>query len=253
MNTQQRMSETNRLHNILHNTLASLRVSRRHPPGSKPIDSIDGWDEMQGYPETYGYGNGAPTVGLSWGDIGHGLNLAVNPVAQYHFLQRHLGGGGGQARPPMPRMPPPMPMAPQIPLNQTQAFANQPARLLSYMGIGSLSWVSTDTQTEKPMEAEPQAAFRGRRLVIAQAKSAGAVGVLVTLTSPLNVSGMPQTPAPDSPAPVEMFEAATTYSMLDLQIAVSGTKITLGISVSHIPASGETVSVAAGLYGEWLR
>jgi hypothetical protein len=121
------------------------------------------------------------------------------------------------------------------------------------MGLGSLAWSNSDTQTEKTMEAEPQAAFRGRRLVISQAKSDGAAGILVTVSNPLTVSGMPQTPAPDQAAPVEMFEASTTYSMLDLQVATSATKVTIGISVSAIPASGETVTVAAGLYGEWLR
>jgi hypothetical protein len=121
------------------------------------------------------------------------------------------------------------------------------------MGLGTLSWASTDTLTEKLMTAEPQAAFRGRRLVISQAKTSGAEGIAVTITKPLTVSGMPQTPAPDQAAPVEMFDASTTYSMLDLQIATSATQISLGISVSGIPASGQTVIVTAGLYGEWLR
>jgi len=161
-------------------------------------------------------------------------------------------------RPPM--MPPPpgfgmpgLPGAPTLPSGAYQALQSGPRRLLSYMGLGSLAWASTDTQTEKTMEAEPQAAFRGRRLVISQAKSDGASGILVTVSNPLTVSGMPQTPAPDQSAPVEMFEASTTYSMLDLQIATSATKITLGISVSSIPGTGETIVVAAGLYGEWLR
>jgi hypothetical protein len=205
-----------------------------------PRPSVSGWDEMQGYPDNV-YGE-EDVVGAWYNTVGRAANLAFNPVAQYRALR-------GAVAPSRPSMPPP----PTIPPGAYQALQGGPRRLLSYMGLGSLAWADTDTVTEKTMEAEPQAAFRGRRLVISQAKSSGAAGILVTLSNPLTVSGMPQTPAPDSPAPVEMFEAATTYAMLDLQIATSATKITLGISVSAIPDSGETVTVAAGLYGEWLR
>ena len=236
-------SETMRLRNLLPAlfTAASLpgiaSATRR--------DVVAGWDEMQGYPDGGAYGN--DTVGLSWGDVGKAANLALNPVAQYHALQNYFRGGS-----PAPAAPPRV-GAPQIPAGAYQALQNGPRRLLAYMGLGSLAWASTDTVTEKFMEGEPQAAFRGRRLVISQAKSDGAAGILVTVSRPLTVSGMPQTPAPDQSAPVEMFEASTTYSMLDLQIAQSATKISLGISVSGIPTTGETVVVAAGLYGEWLR
>lgn len=253
MNKQ--MSEVNRLQALLQRILNPMNLPRvvgGSVVKETTVDSIDGWDEMQGYPPGGAYGD--DTIGMSWGDVGHGINMAVNPVAQYHALQRHFRGGGSpgpqaMSQAPMQRMP----SAPTLPASATQAYQRGPAKLLAYMGLGSLSWASTDTLTEKLMSAEPQAAFRGRRLVIAQAKSSGATGILVTVTQPLTVSGMPQTPAPQEPAPVEMFDPATTYSMLDLQIAVSGTQINLGISVSAIPASGQTVVVAAGLYGEWLR
>jgi hypothetical protein len=212
-----------------------------------PAITVAGWDEMQGYPDGGAYGvPGYDTVGLSWGDVGRAANLAFNPVAQYHAIANAVRG-------PAPAQAPRLPGPPVLPPGAYQALQAGPRRLLSYMGLGSLAWSNSDTQTEKTMEAEPQAAFRGRRLVISQAKSDGAAGILVTVSNPLTVSGMPQTPAPDQAAPVEMFEASTTYSMLDLQVATSATKVTIGISVSAIPASGETVTVAAGLYGEWLR
>jgi hypothetical protein len=220
--------------------------------GRRRADEVAGWDEMQGYGD-----GGYDTVGLNWGDIGHGLNLALNPVAQFNALRRAWGGGGGAPAPGMAAPPSALraglPPPPMLPPGAVQALQGGPRRLLSYMGLGTLSWASTDTLTEKLMTAEPQAAFRGRRLVISQAKTSGAEGIAVTITKPLTVSGMPQTPAPDQAAPVEMFDASTTYSMLDLQIATSATQISLGISVSGIPASGQTVIVTAGLYGEWLR
>jgi hypothetical protein len=255
--------QTNALRNLFgprrpRNIIASILDfdSRARATARRDFDlsSVDGWDEMQGYPDvtsTYGYGD--DTVGVNWGQIAHGANLALNPFEQIQYLRGRAGGfgsGGGHpaANPMAARMRPPT-----LPPNAVQAFTSGPRKLLSYMGLGSLAWSSTDTVTEKLMIAEPQAAFRGRRLVIAQAKTAGAAGILVVISDALTVSGMPQTPAPNQPAPVEMFEAATTYSMLDLQIATSATQISLGISVSALPASGETVTVAAGLYGEWLR
>lgn len=231
----------------LHGLLASLFTNAKLPAIRDTfVDQITGYDEMHGYPEG-AYGD--DTIGLSWGDVGHGLNVALNPFEQARWIGRRFGVGGGQG-PAQQRQPI---RAPQLPPSATQAYQRGPSKLLAYMGLGTLKWVSTDTSTEKLLSAEPQAAFRGRRLVCAQAKSTGAVGILVTITQPLTVSGMPQTPAPQQAAPVEMFAADTTYSMLDLQIAVSGTQINLGISVSAIPASSETVVVAAGLYGEWLR
>ena len=246
-------------------------------PGEvRTAGAVEGWDEMQGYPDggAYGYGAygvpGYDTVGVNWGQL---ANNVFNPFQHVQMLNNLVHGrnpfgqgitspmpGGQMVRSPlqapaqyMPPPPPMLPGPPMLPMGAYQALQPGPRRLLSYMGLGSLSWTNSDTETEKPMVAEPQAAFRGRRLVIAQAKSDGATGVLAVVSDPLTVSGMPQTPAPNVDAPVEMFEASTTYSMLDLQIATSATQITLGISVSAIPASGETVNVSAGLYGEWLR
>ncbi len=229
-------------------------------------DAIEGYDEMQGYPDGGAYGTwgvpGYDTVGVNWGQL---ANNVFNPFQHVQMLNNLVHGRNpfGQGITPgygqqtqqrgLVQAPPMLPGPPMIPPGAYQALQSGPRRLLSYMGLGSLSWTNADTETEKPMVAEPQAAFRGRRLVIAQAKSDGATGILAVVSDPLTVSGMPQTPAPNVDAPVEMFEASTTYSMLDLQIATSATQITLGISVSAIPASGETVNVSAGLYGEWLR
>lgn len=212
--------------------LASVR-----PGEVVALDSISGWDEMQGYPD---YGTqGDETVGAWYNPFSWGRSNGPAP----HPM-------------PMPPMGPPqrrLPGAPQLPPGAIQGLQSGPRRLLSYMGLGTLEWLNSDTETEKTMIAEPQAAFRGRRLVIDVAKSDGATAILTTVTSPLNVSGMPQTPAPNVPAPTSMFKAETTYSMLDLQIATSGTQVAMGISVSAIPDSGESVIVSAGLYGEWLR
>jgi hypothetical protein len=233
------------------NETAILRSLLPFAASAARADSVDGWDEMQGYDGAYGY-PGYDTVGINWGNV---ANTVFNPLQHLQMAGRVLQGQNpfGASAPPPPAQRPGLPGPPMIPSGAYQALQSGPRRLLSYMGLGSLSFASTDTVTEKTLSAEPQAAFRGRRLVISQAKSDGAAGILVTVSNPLTVSGMPQTPAPNQDAPVEMFDAATTYSMLDLQIATSATQITLGISVSSLPATGESVVVAAGLYGEWLR
>lgn len=212
----------------------------------REVASIEGYDEMQGYPEyggTNGYDDG--TVGAWYNPFSWGRHAAPPPPPPV----QPFGGMPPWGAPRRPMLP----GAPMLPPGAVQALQSGPRRLLSYMGLGTLEWLNSDTETEKTMIAEPQAAFRGRRLVIDVAKSDGATSILTTITSPLNVSGMPQTPAPNVPAPTSMFAAPTTYSMLDLQIATSGTQVAMGISVSSIPASGESVIVAAGLYGEWLR
>lgn len=242
MHNQRRRSET-----------AVLRSLMLLAPGAvAPAPSVEGWDEMQGYPDGGAYGYpGYDTVGVNWGNV---ANTVFNPIEHMKMLGRVMQGnnpfGGGPA--PAPAARPQLPPPPTLPNGAYQALQGGPRRLLSYMGLGSHVFLP-GAATSFQFEAEPQAAFRGRRLVISQAKSDGAAGILVTVSEPLTVSGMPQTPAPSQDAPVEMFSSDTTYSMLDLQIATSATKITLGLSVSAAPATGETVSVAAGLYGEWLR
>ena len=202
--------------------------------------------------QVYGhsYLSGDDLVGLSLGRL---ANLAFNPIAQTRALGSALSAGagalgraagfGGRGTPPAPALAPGM----------VQAGAGAGGNTIhAYMGLGAVSWTGTDATT-KTMSAEPQSSFIGRRLVIAARYSTGASAVQVTITSPLTVSGMPQTPAPAQAAPIEMFDATATYSALDLQIATSATQITLGLSVSAPPGSGETVNVSAGLYGEWIR
>lgn len=237
MNTQRRKTETQ-----------ILRALTMLPPGGvASADSVEGWDEMQGYPDgAYGY-PGYDTVGVNWGQL---ANQVFNPMEHLRMLGR--AGAAAFSPPAAPAPARGLPPPPTLPHGAYQALQGGPRRLLSYMGLGSFVFTAT-SGTSTQLTAEPQAAFRGRRLVISQAKTDGATGILVTVNEPLTVSGMPQTPAPNQDAPVEMFSSDTTYSMLDLQIATSATQITLGLAVSAAPGTGDSIAVAAGLYGEWLR
>ncbi len=127
-----------------------------------------------------------------------------------------------------------------------------PARIMAYCGLGTVEWVGTDT-LDKTMEVEPQSTFLGERLVITARYSSGATSRLVVINRPLTVGGLPQTPAPDQTAPIEMFQADVTYSRLNLKPAMAGTKISIGFAIDAAPGSGETVILSAGLYGEWVQ
>lgn len=189
-------------------------------------------------------------------DFGKLANLAFNPIAQTRATLGALRAGGsalaraaGVGSSPRAALPPPPTLLPGM----TQAGATTPGNTIhAYMGLGFDSWTGTDA-AEKDFEGEPQTAFIGRRLVIAARYSSGATGAQVTISSPLTVSGMPQTPAPDKRAPIEMFSADTTYSALDLQIATSATKITISLSIDAAVGTSDKVNVALGLYGEWIR
>lgn len=127
-----------------------------------------------------------------------------------------------------------------------------PSRVMSYIGLGSVAWDGADS-ADKFLEVEPQSTFLGERLVITARYSSGATGRLVVINRPLTVGGLPQTPAPDQVAPVEMFQADVTYSRLNLKPAMAGTKISIGFAIDAAPGSGETVTLSAGLYGEWVQ
>ncbi len=127
-----------------------------------------------------------------------------------------------------------------------------PSRVMAYCGLGSVEWSGTD-QVDKTLEVEPQSTFLGERLVITARYSSGATARLVVINRPLTVGGLPQTPAPDQVAPIEMFQADVTYSRLNLKPAMAGTKISIGFAIDAAPGSGETVILSAGLYGEWVQ
>jgi hypothetical protein len=186
-----------------------------------------------------------------------GANLAFNPVAQTRLALNALrgaggavanafgGGGGGGGLPPPPMLNPTMAQAGALHGGNT---------IHAYMGLGAGTFASTGPSGDLPnFSAEPQSAFIGNRLIIAARYTTGAAGLQVTITNPLTVSGMPQTPAPAIAAPIEMFDAQATYSALDLQIATSATQISIGFTVSATPGTGDTVNVSGGLYGQWVR
>jgi hypothetical protein len=167
----------------------------------------------------------------------------MNPGGQQPNSQPGYNGTGGY-------LPAPVPSLGQ---GMTQAHSgHNPRAIVSYMGLGAVSWVGTDA-TIKTLAPEPQAPFIGNRLVIVSKASTGALARQVLISSPLTVSGVPQTPAPNVPAPVEMFAEDATYSALQIQIAAAGTEISISFSIDAAPGGTDFVNLACGMYGYWLR
>jgi hypothetical protein len=197
----------------------------------------------------------------SFGNLGHLLASPFEGVGQM-FGQGTPGAGWIGQHPNQPTMPQPPGAASYLPApvpalgpSMTQAHGNPMSAkaIVSYMGLGTAQWVLGGPLTQT-MTPEPQAPFIGNRMIIVtKASGASAQGIQINITSPLTVSGVPQTPAPNIPAPVEMFAQDATYSALQIQIAAAGTEIAIGFTASANPTGTDLVNLSAGLYGYWLR
>lgn len=194
----------------------------------------------------------------SFQNLGHLVESPFQGIAQAFGANAPSWMGGGQPnasayQPPGAAAYLPAPV-PALGPGMTQAHAGHmnPRAIVSYMGLGTTNWVGADAVV-KTLNPEPQAPFIGNRLVIVQNRSAGAGGRQIVISSPLTVSGVPQTPAPNVPAPVEMFAQDATYSSLQIQIAAAGTAISISFAIDAAPGGTDFVNLSAGMYGYWLR
>ena len=195
----------------------------------------------------------------SLGNLGHLVASPFEGVGQMfglgapgaNFAQTFQGAPMGQPPGAAAYLPAPVPSLGQG-MVQAHAGHMNPRAIVSYMGLGTTNWTGTDAGV-KTLNPEPQAPFIGNRLVLVQNRSAGAVGRQVVISSPLTVSGVPQTPAPNVPAPIEMFAQDATYSSLQIQIAAAGTAISISFAIDAAPGGTDFVNLSAGMYGYWLR
>src|SRR5215831_13184540 len=221
--------------------LANYGHSMWHRPGPNRNDVV-GW--------------GLSNLLAPISDTAQGLgNLLQHPSFANlgHLVEAPFAGigqmfGGAVGAPGMPNagapsyghaLPAPVPA---LGAGMTQAHSGHmnPRAIVSYMGLGAVSWVGADA-AEKTLSPEPQAPFIGNRLVIVRRASTGADARQVLVSAPLTVSGIPQTPAPNVPAPVEMFAENATYSSLQIQIAAAGTEISISFSIDAAPGGTDFV------------
>jgi hypothetical protein len=187
----------------------------------------------------------------SFSNLGNVLASPFHGVEQLFGQGGPVGGGNAMPANYGHNLPAPVPA---LGNGMTQAHSGHmnPRAIVSYMGLGATSWADADAAI-KTLNPEPQAPFIGNRLVIVRRASSGADARQILVSSPLTVSGIPQTPAPNVPAPVEMFAQDATYSALQIQIAAAGTEISISFSIDAAPGSGEFVNLSCGMYGYWLR
>jgi hypothetical protein len=200
----------------------------------------------------------------SWGNAAHLLASPFEGIGNAFGIGNPNAGWIGQhhSNPNQSAMPQPPGAAAYLPApvpslgaGLTQAHGNplSARAIVSYMGLGTAQWVVGSALTQS-LTPEPQAPFVGNRMIIvAKYSGASTAGIQINITSPLTVSGVPQTPAPNVPAPIEMFAQDATYSSLQIQIASAGTAIAIGFTASALPTGTDLVNLSAGLYGYWLR
>lgn len=128
--------------------------------------------------------------------------------------------------------------------------ASRPAKIRSYMGMGSTSWTGTDG-SDKTLVIEPQENFRAERLIIDVSDSAPPAGQ--TVLRRIDVGTMPQSASVEAAMPASAFRPDSTYSGLDLQVAQAGVKLQVLLGRTAAPGGVIVTTASVGFFGEWIR
>lgn len=100
--------------------------------------------------------------------------------------------------------------------------------------------------------ARPQRAFRGERILVSVAKSAGATGVQVVVNPGIFV-GTNLIGADLGDTPIEAFAANAFGVRMMLSQATPGMEIKIPVELRGTLAVGETISVALVIFGRTIR
>lgn len=154
-------------------------------------------------------------------------------------LVRRPGPGAGRRifkRPPLP------------------ARSQQPtqAELRAFLGFGPVTWAVADG-ADKQVIVEPQETFRIERLIVEVSVPATITNAPLILVRRLEIGTLPQSPSVEFGTPAALFRADAVGSMMELQIADAGTKISLTMQISAAPTGTGVVTATMGVYGQWIR
>ncbi len=133
--------------------------------------------------------------------------------------------------------PPLMSPAPGVPQN---------SKLYIPLGLGTFDFTNAAAITTRIFTGQPQKPVRPRRLWIEQAASAGAAGILVSVTD-IKV-GTRSMLAGVEPIPAGQFAPdafATSYSLFDS--AEPGVFVSVSVSLSALPAVGENIVISMSM------
>jgi hypothetical protein len=103
------------------------------------------------------------------------------------------------------------------------------------------------TALTQNLVARPQRPHKGTRLVLDIVRSAAGSGGLITVSS--FFVGQNNQLQSAQPIIAQAFVSDSTYVMLNLDPAVPGIDIVVGITLSAAPGAGETVDVGGALWG----
>jgi hypothetical protein len=165
-------------------------------------------------------------------------------------------GGTGWRATPVNRAIGPVNTGNSVPVYSSPGLPAMPQQgsvslLRSAIGFGVATW-GPAVATDFVLTIEPQETFRGERLVISTA-AAGGTSAGIVVVRRIEIGTLPQSPSVEQPMPAAMFSPDVTYSGLDLQIAKSGTKISITMGITAAPGAGVTVTAVVGMYGGWVR
>lgn len=119
------------------------------------------------------------------------------------------------------------------------------------MGIGSVTFVNAGA-TVLTLTVNPQAPYRGKRLVLDRFNvGAASPNLSVTLTD-FRIANVPQT-LTSGPIPVSAFRPDAVDTYIDLDSSAPGVEYFFEFTISAAPAAAETVRIDAALFGSSLR
>lgn len=132
-----------------------------------------------------------------------------------------------------------------LPASRGDVSAN---RVKAFVGLGVYQWTNTIGAIAHQFVVEPQREFTPTRVVIIEEKSATGEGGVLLVTD-ISCNGIPQSPAPGSPAPARMFSDVVTESGVVFQTVGKACQFVVTLQPSSAPSMGETVDASVGAYG----
>jgi hypothetical protein len=119
------------------------------------------------------------------------------------------------------------------------------------LGLGSVTFVNAGATTQT-LTVNPQAPYRGKRLVLTRFNvGAASPNLSVTLTD-FRIANVPQTLS-STAIPVSAFAADAVDTYIDLDSSAPGVEYFVEFTISAAPAASETVRIDAALFGAALR
>lgn len=119
------------------------------------------------------------------------------------------------------------------------------------LGLGSVTFVNAGA-TVLSLTVNPQAPYRGKRLVLDRFNVGAASPNLSVLMSDFRISNVPQTLS-STAIPIAAFRVDAVDTYIDLDSSAPGVEYFVEFTISAAPAVAETVRIDAAVFGASLR